>query len=256
MWGQNWGQMIWGKQTTAVVPGLPGAMLPLLAGLLLLVGYWMGRRQRAPRWMALGIGLVVALLPVAIVHATSTFAVPNFFTNGTVADAAQVNANFIGVANEINALRNQTSVITDCDFRPRVSTQPVQCGAGNGGAAYIAGSSDNTLLAAARVPSGATITGADVWVTDTSSSTNLKVCLYSVTDGCCGYDPNAFTCAITNGTPGYVELTLAPTGTEIQGDGVSFELNITSVDSSGSRANWPTDLSLAVRSAYVHYQLP
>lgn len=254
MWGQSWGQMIWGSHATAV-PAVPGGILLLLAGLLLFVGYRVGRRRHAPRWMALAIGLGVALVPIAIVHATSTFGVPISFTNGTVADANQVNQNFSAVATEINSLRNQTSVLTDCDFRARSSTQLVQCGSGQGGAS-LAAPGDNALMAAVRVPSGATITGADVWVADTNASVNLKVCLWAPLDNLGTFDMNSFTCASTSGAPGIVKLTLTANFAVVQGNNESFEFFISTTDSSGNSVSWPTDASLAVRSAYVHHQLP
>jgi hypothetical protein len=247
--------MIWGKQSTAAVPALPGGMLLLLAGLLLLVGYWMGRRRRAPRWMALGIGLGVALLPIAIVHATSTFGVPNTFANGTVADATQVNANFTAVVNEINALRNQTSVLTDCDFKARTSTQSVSCGSGGGGAT-LAAPGDDVLMAPVRVPSGATLTGADVWVQDSNASVNVKVCVWAPLDNLGTYDMGSFTCATTSGSPGIVKLTLSAIGSPIQGNNESFEYIFIAVDASGNPTSWPTDFTLFARTAYTHYQLP
>jgi hypothetical protein len=256
MWGQQWGSMTWGTQTIAAVPALPGGMLLLLGALLLLVGYRMGRRQRAPRWMALVVGLGVALVPLAIVHATSTFGVPFTFTNGTVADASQMNQNFTAVANEINNLRNQTSVVTECEFRARTSTQAVHCGTGGGGAYLSAAGIDGTLVAAVHVPSGAIITSADVWVGDTNPSTDIQVCMTGLNDNFGAFDSITFSCASTTGSPGIVKLTITTNVTVVQGNNKSFELNIFSNDTSGFGTSWPTDGSITVRSAYVHYQLP
>jgi hypothetical protein len=254
MWGQTWGQMIWGKQTAAAVPALPGGMLLLLAGLLMFVGYRMGRRQRAPRWMAGAIGLAVALVPVAIVHATSTFGVPFTFSNGTVADATQVNQNFAAVATEMNSLRNQTAVTTECDFHGRASNVIVDCGGGNGGASIVA-PGDNALVGPVRVPQGATITSVDVWVGDTNTSVNAHVCLWGVFDAFGGFD-ESIPCANSSGAPGIVKLTItAPTGT-IQGNGESYEIFAFPNDASGNFVSWPTDVSLTLRTAYVHYQSP
>jgi hypothetical protein len=254
MWGQSWGQMIWGKQASAAVPALPGGMLLLLAGLLLWVGYRMGRRQHAPRLMAVAIGFGLALVPIAIVHATSTFGVPFSFTNGTVADATQVNQNFSALTAEINALRNQTSVLTDCDFGSRAGTL-VDCALGNGGASIVA-PGDNALVSAVRVPQGATITSADVWVGDTNTSTNLRVCLWGMFDSSGGFD-QSIPCAFSSGSGGIQKLTITPSGGVVQGNNLSYEIVVFPSDSSGNIVSvWPTDVSLTVRSAYLHYQLP
>jgi hypothetical protein len=88
MWGLNWGQMIWGQ--VAAVPALSFWAVILLAAVL---GAWGVRRLRSPRPRMAGmIALALALLlPI------SARALPFTFTNGTVADANQVNANFAAV---------------------------------------------------------------------------------------------------------------------------------------------------------------
>jgi hypothetical protein len=257
MWGQTWGHLIWGTSASAAVPALPGGALLLLAGLLLFVGYRVGRRQRAPRWMAAGIGLAVALLPIVVAHATSTFGVPFTFTNGTVADASQVNQNFSAVAAEINNVRNLTSILTDCDFRPNESTLHLSCGTGPGGATIIGGGFPALLLASVRVPMGAIISSADVWVSDYNSSTNIKVCLEGVGDSFGSYD-NTIPCASTSGAPGIEMLTITPPNPNfaVQGSNGSFEFLIFATDNSGTNGSWPSDGTINVRSAYVHYQIP
>jgi hypothetical protein len=257
MWGQTWGQLIWGRNASAAVPALPGGALLLLAGLLLFVGYRIGRRRRAPRWMAAGIGIAVALLPIVVAHATSTFGVPFTFTNGTVADATQVNQNFSAVATEINNLRNQTSVLTECDFRPYDSTIRSICGSGPGGAFIASGAFPAYLLASVRVPMGATISSADVWVGDINSSTNIKVCLEFLGDSLNTYD-NSIPCASTSGAPGNVMLTITPPTPNfaLQGSNGTFEFMIFATDNSGTNVSWPNDGTINVRSAYVHYQIP
>jgi hypothetical protein len=249
--------MIWGAQKAAAVPAIPGGMLLLLAALLLFIGYRVGRRQRAPRWLAAAIGLGVALVPVAIVRATTTiFGVPFSFANGTTADATQVNQNFAAVTGEINVLRNQTSILTECEFHPRTSSITTACGLGNGGA-YITGSGgDPTLMAVVHVPMGATITSVDIWVGDFNNSTNLKVCLAGIDDAFGGYD-FASPCVSSSGSPGIGKLTVvAAGGGVVQGNGETFELFVYANDASGNLIAWPTDASLVVRSAYVHYQVP
>jgi len=88
MWGQNWGQMIWGQ--IAAVPALGFWGLIVLAAVL---GVWGVRRLRGPRPRMLGM-IVLAL---ALLVPISARALPFTFTNGTVADANQVNANFAAV---------------------------------------------------------------------------------------------------------------------------------------------------------------
>jgi hypothetical protein len=261
MWGQKWGQMIWGRASTAV-PALPTGMLLLLGGLLLYVGYRMGRQKRASRLLAGMIGLGIALLPVAIVRATTVFGVLWTFTDGTVAEATQVNQNFQAVANEINNLRNQTAILTDCDFRPRVSASSTECGLSNGGTTIITPGADGALIGAVRVPQNATITSVDVWVTDNSAAANLQACLAGMADAFGSYD-FATPCVTTSGSAGIQKVTItALNGGVVQG-GVqadqateTFEIFIFSNDNSGNSVSWPADFSLYVRSAYVHYQLP
>ncbi len=89
MWGHIWGHMNWGQAAAVPALGFWGAvtLVALLGGL----GVTRLRRGR-PQWMAL-IALVIALLvPI------SARAVPFTFTNGTVADANQVNANFAALS--------------------------------------------------------------------------------------------------------------------------------------------------------------
>jgi hypothetical protein len=89
MWGLNWGQMIWGQ--AAAVPAVSFWGLIVVGAVL---GAWGVKRLRGPRPRLLGtiaLGLVL-LLPI------SARALPFTFTNGTVADATQVNANFAALA--------------------------------------------------------------------------------------------------------------------------------------------------------------
>jgi hypothetical protein len=89
MWGLNWGQMIWGQATPVPAMGfwgvlLLGAVLGALAVRQLRAG-----RSRLVGGVALGLALLVPI---------SARALPFTFTNGTVADATQVNANFAALA--------------------------------------------------------------------------------------------------------------------------------------------------------------
>lgn len=91
MWGQSWGQLIWGngvgKPFAAPAVGLWGVLLfGFLLGVVAVVLLRSGRRT------GLGLFLLLLLIPISAVAG-----VPNVFTNGTVADANQVNANFAAV---------------------------------------------------------------------------------------------------------------------------------------------------------------
>ncbi len=97
MWSQNWGTMIWGS-ASAPVPSLGPLGLLLLALSLMLLGAVFLRTPRAVRIVS-KLALVVALLvPITAI------AVPYTFTNGTVANAQQVNANFAALETRLAAL--------------------------------------------------------------------------------------------------------------------------------------------------------
>jgi hypothetical protein len=89
MWGQSWGQMIWGAPTA--VPAVEFWGVVLLAALLGSLGV---RRLRSARPRLMGM----TALAVALLVPITARAVPFTFTNGTVADATQVNANFAAVS--------------------------------------------------------------------------------------------------------------------------------------------------------------
>ena len=104
-WGsENWGELVWGN--AAAVPLLPGVwLIGLLMGLLITGGFHVarGRRGAPARSLAIGRGSIfvaVLLLPVSVV--ASSVEVPNLFVNGTIADADQVNANFVAVEDAVN----------------------------------------------------------------------------------------------------------------------------------------------------------
>jgi hypothetical protein len=104
MWGQNWGQMIWGHASAVPALGFWGAIL--LAASLGALG---ARRLRGarPRLMgALALALAI-LLPI------SARALPFVFSNGTVADATQVNANFQALASQQGLTPSASSALVD-----------------------------------------------------------------------------------------------------------------------------------------------
>ena len=94
-WGDNWGVMVWGAAPSAV-PSIDGLGLGLLA--LVLIGLAIrGLRSRA----TLGL-MVLASFVGAADLAEAQVTIPNTFTNGQVADAAEVNANFSALANALD----------------------------------------------------------------------------------------------------------------------------------------------------------
>ncbi len=94
-WGDNWGVMVWGAAPSAV-PSIDGLGLGLLA--LVLIGLAIrGLRSRA----TLGL-MVLASFVGAADLAEAQVTIPNTFTNGEVADAGEVNANFSALADALD----------------------------------------------------------------------------------------------------------------------------------------------------------
>lgn len=89
MWGlADWGSMVWGGGAPVPLLG-PIGLVSLVASFL--VGmHWSVRRTGRGRVLRLGVLGLVALPLSAAVAVT----LPHAFTNGTVADATEVNANF------------------------------------------------------------------------------------------------------------------------------------------------------------------
>jgi hypothetical protein len=105
MWGLDWGQMIWGRSASVAVPALGFWGTLLLGAVLGAVGV---RRLRGRARMAGAAALALALLlPI------SARALPFTFTNGTVADATQVNANFAALASAQSLGPSASSSIVD-----------------------------------------------------------------------------------------------------------------------------------------------
>jgi hypothetical protein len=88
MWGQHWNSFNWGG-VGVVVPTLTATGLLLLGCVIGALGVL---ALRSPRKLGL-VALILALL----VPLSAIAGVPFTFTNGTVADASQVNANFKAV---------------------------------------------------------------------------------------------------------------------------------------------------------------
>jgi hypothetical protein len=90
MWGQNWGQMVWGGVNA--VPAISVWGLLLLGGLLAILGL----RQIKARPRTIGLAALVLLFAIPLT--AKALSLPFAFTNGTVADASQVNADFAALA--------------------------------------------------------------------------------------------------------------------------------------------------------------
>jgi hypothetical protein len=248
--------MVW--TTVAAVPGLSVGALALLSLLLLVVGYRAGQRKPLPRWAPWVVGVAAVAFPLAAAWATP-ITLPYIFTNGTTADATQINADFSTVVNAINGLKRQTSVVTACEFEPPDSHTWHLC-AGYG--AYISDNSAGGLRAPIHVPAGAVISSVDVWVEDSSNNgVELQVCLLSLSNNTIG--EGKVTCATTSGAPGITKLTITPSGSLAQGteaaassalsliaDSVIFDSEFGTWDGTGWNVN------LKVHAAYVHYDLP
>jgi hypothetical protein len=124
MWGQNWGQMIWGQ--LAAVPAVDFGGALLLGALLGVVAVrsLRGARPRTIATVLLGLALLVPLSARAVTLIT--------FTNGTVADANQVNANFAALApldgfyqsnsTGTGAIGSQTDILATSFVAPRSMT--------------------------------------------------------------------------------------------------------------------------------------
>jgi hypothetical protein len=97
MWGQNWGQMIWGKGAAVPALGFWGAVA--LGALLMFVGRRFLDREPRPRAIGFLALALASLLPISGALA----ALPFTFTNGQAADATQVNANFAAISNSFMA---------------------------------------------------------------------------------------------------------------------------------------------------------
>jgi predicted PurR-regulated permease PerM len=88
--------MVWGGEPVPLF-GPIGLVAMLLCTLL--GGYWMQDPGRT-RWLARSAVLLMVVVPMAGV---ATVVVPNTFTNGTTADADEVNDNFSAIVDEINS---------------------------------------------------------------------------------------------------------------------------------------------------------
>ena len=102
MWGNNWGEIIWGGGgVTVQVPFGPWALL--LLGFILGICAVIANRYRGARLLPL---MVLVFLPVVSVIAAN---VPHLFQNGTTADANQVNENFDALVSAVTQLEERVA---------------------------------------------------------------------------------------------------------------------------------------------------
>ena len=109
MWGEKWGEMIWGNPN-AIIP----VAIPIDGVWLFILGIIIGASAsaimaRGNNWARLTSLSIILLLPVVAVFAVN---LPHTFTNGTVADADEVNANFEALANNSNSNTYKVSIPT------------------------------------------------------------------------------------------------------------------------------------------------
>jgi hypothetical protein len=110
-WGENWGEMTWGVTSTPV-PMLDGwGLLLLSAGLLAVATLTIAKRRGARMTLVILVSLAVPLAAYA-----ATISLPNIFSNGTTADANEVNANFDTLVLESNAQDTRLSTLEATDI--------------------------------------------------------------------------------------------------------------------------------------------
>ena len=115
-WGDNWGEFDWGLLSTPV-PTLGGwGALLLVTALLTFAVRVISKRRGTSATLVTFVAVLVPLAGLA-----TTIGMPNTFSNGTTADADEVNANFDVLVNESNT---QDTRITDLESGPPVHTHP------------------------------------------------------------------------------------------------------------------------------------
>jgi hypothetical protein len=195
MWGLNWGQMIWGQGTPVPTLGFWGLMVLLAALGALGVRRLRGGRPRLVGGIALGLLL---LMPI------SARALPFTFTNGTVADADQVNANFAAVASAQvvgpSASANLVDLVSNggslCNGQTGSTTLPLRIGPDGIGDFFT-------------IPTGQTLVVNSVTVQVNSTQPSVVVRIQRINNGSNG--PTDFAVVPIVGNVGSVTLTY-PTG--------------------------------------------
>lgn len=96
MWGETWGSMTW---NSVAVPMIGPIGLTFLIGLLMGASVVIHRRQLFRTAVACTC-LAIAIVPLMAL--AGQVSLPNSFTNGTLADADEVNANFATLRDAFN----------------------------------------------------------------------------------------------------------------------------------------------------------
>lgn len=99
MWGANWGEMTWGGGVASATTVPISAWALVTLGVVIGVIGTLASRNRSMRVFSI---MIVSLLPALAV----ALALPHTFTNGTIADANQVNANFSAIVGLAPAIQN------------------------------------------------------------------------------------------------------------------------------------------------------
>ena len=102
-WGENWGSMIWGS--AAAVPSLEGVGVWLLVISLFGAAAWRLRRR------SIHASLTLVLLPLLPLLMAPHYTNWNAFANGDVADAAEVNQNFVLAAAALDDFEARVSAL-------------------------------------------------------------------------------------------------------------------------------------------------
>jgi len=102
MWGSDWRTLIWGGVTVPLLG--PGGLLALAAALLATA--WLARRRHHATLAGAALLCAVVAIPLAAVAVVS---LPHTLSNGTVADADEVNQNFETIVGD--SARYQLTVV-------------------------------------------------------------------------------------------------------------------------------------------------
>lgn len=114
-WGENWGEMTW--SSVAMVPALDGFGVWILLFFLMAAAAWRIRRQ------SMYASMVLVLLPIVPLLMAPHYTTWNGFTNGAVADADQVNYNFIQAAAALDDFEVRVSALESQNAVPQAATQ-------------------------------------------------------------------------------------------------------------------------------------
>ncbi len=113
-WGESWGSMVGGAVAPAV-PSLGGVGGALLVALLVGLAWWRPKSRRA----VAALGLLLALTPSPVAEAQGVDSILlTSFSNGSVADADEVNANFAALVAAVQELQAATQMFLTMDACP------------------------------------------------------------------------------------------------------------------------------------------